>query len=119
MTEDQKPQATDGEYVVRPAVDAFENDRQFLLYVDMPGVSKQSLELHLEKGQLTLEGTRPERRRGKQRIPALHYRRVFNMPEGVKIDHCDAELAHGVLKLELPKVEAQQPPPRKIPIRTV
>lgn len=90
-------------------VDVFEGDNEYLLVADMPGVTKESLSLRYEDGQLALEGNRqlsPER--------SLVYKRTFEVSSDVDPAGITAELKHGVLSVRLPKREEHRP--RSIPI---
>jgi HSP20 family protein len=103
---------------VTPRVDVFENDSEYLLLADLPGVGKDGLQVHLHEGELTLEG------RCEQSAPgaplAAEYRttdyvRKFAVPRGIDPEKIDAALTDGVLRLRMPKAEALKP--RQIPIR--
>ena len=98
-----------------PAVDIKEEDNRFLLVADIPGVDPKDIEIHMEKGILTLKGEResekkPERE-GYKRIEREHgifYRR-FTMPDGVNPEGIEANSKNGVLTVVIPKAEAVQP----------
>jgi HSP20 family molecular chaperone IbpA len=92
-----------------PRVDIFENKDELLLVADMPGVRRDDLAIHVDKGQLTVEGRR-DLAQGR-----ATYRRSFLLPQGVDAGRIDAELVAGVLKLRLPKAEANKP--RRIEVR--
>lgn len=98
--------------VVSPAVDIHESPDEVLLVADLPGVEKEDLSIHFEKGQLTIGGSRREIE-GKQRISGefrmADYRRTFLVPQGIDADRISAELKHGVLTVHLPKQESMRP----------
>lgn len=106
---------------VRPRVDVFENDAEYLVVADVPGVTKDALDVRFEEGELRLEARRraappaPDARLLAEEYRAADFRRAFAMPEGVDADKIDAELANGVLKVHLPKSAARRP--RRIEIR--
>ncbi|MCH9681252.1 MAG: Hsp20/alpha crystallin family protein [Deltaproteobacteria bacterium] len=100
-----------------PAVDIFENDDEFLLVTDLPGVEQEAVELELEQGELTLFARREVPREGDSL--ALHrtlgdFRRVFRIPDRVDATRVQAQLDDGVLKIHLPK--AEQLKPRRIAV---
>lgn len=104
---------------VAPPVDVYENREEFLLVADMPGIDKDALRIHLDKGQLTLEATRPETASGKllaAEIRYTHYRRAFSVPQGIDVDKVSADLQAGVLRVHLPKSAAVKP--RQIQVRS-
>jgi len=92
-----------------PAVDIKEEDRQFVLVADIPGVSPEDIDIHMENGILTIKGERDTEKKterdGYKRIEREHgifYRR-FTMPEGVDADGIDAKSDNGVLTVTIPK----------------
>ena len=98
-----------------PSVDIKEEDNQFVLIADIPGVDPKEIEIHMENGILTIKGERESEkkteREGYKRIEREHgvfYRR-FTMPEGVNADGIEANSKHGVLTVTIPKQEAAQP----------
>ena len=96
---------------VAPAVDIYENDDEVLLVADLPGVEKDSLNIHFQKGELTIGGRRPE----PQATPLLNefrvadYRRSFVVPQGIDADAISAELNQGLLRVHLPKQASMKP----------
>jgi HSP20 family molecular chaperone IbpA len=96
----------------------YENASEILLVVDLPGVSKEGLQIDLDKDQLTIEARRrtaQEQRLHSQEFRALDYRRSFAIPIGIDRDKVDAELKAGILTLRLPKSDALRP--RQIQVR--
>lgn len=88
-----------------PKVDVFENADEFLVVADLPGVTKDALNVSWAKGELTLEAQDGERL----------YRRAFTMPDGIDASQITADLIQGVLTLKLPK--APEVKPRRIQVR--
>ena len=104
-----------------PAVDIKEEDNRFVLIADIPGVDPKDIEVHMEKGILSIKGERESEskteREGFKRIEREHgvfYRR-FTMPDGVNPDGIEAKCEHGVLTVTIPKQEAVQP--RRIEVK--
>lgn len=91
---------------VAPAVDIFENKEELLIIADLPGVAKEDLAIHFDKGQLTLEGRLREF--GPEEEP-FDYRRTFAVPQGIDAEKISANLQSGVLRLVLPKPAALKP----------
>jgi len=103
-----------------PAVDIKEENNQFLLIADIPGVDPKNIDIHMEKGILTIKGERDSELKteheGFKRIERKHgifYRR-FTMPEGVNAEGIEAKSDNGVLTVSIPKQEAVKP--RKITV---
>lgn len=103
-----------------PAVDIKEEENQYLLIADIPGVNPEDIDVHMENGILSIKGERNSELKTEQdgfkRIERKHgvfYRR-FTMPEGVNPEAIDAKCNHGVLTVSIPKQEAAKP--RKITV---
>lgn len=103
-----------------PAVDIIETEEGVTLWADMPGVTREGLEIVVEKGLLTLSG-RVERAAEPGHL--LHdentptdYQRRFQIGQELNEAGIAAELKDGVLKVYIPK--AEQARPRKIEIKT-
>jgi HSP20 family protein len=97
---------------VTPPVDVYENREEFLLVADMPGITRDDVRIHLDKGQLTVEARRSEPNGGKllaYEVRGNVYRRAFSVPQGIDADKVSAELQQGVLRVHLPKSAAVKP----------
>jgi HSP20 family molecular chaperone IbpA len=103
---------------VAPRVDVYENEHEYLIVADLPGVTKQDLRLDIDDDELKLEGTRNTSQEGALvagECRPVDYRRKFVVPQGVDREKIDAELTAGVLRLKLPKADALRP--RQISVR--
>ena len=95
-------------------VDVLEDDSGITLVADMPGVSKESLEIKVENDALSIEGAVTaatpqalEATYAEVRIP--RYRRSFTLSRELDAGHIEAQLKDGVLKLRIPKHEQARP----------
>lgn len=103
---------------VSPPVNIFATDDEYLLEVDMPGVTREGLEILLEGTQLTITG----RRQSAPEEGELCYcesdqgdfRRTFELAADVDRDKVSAVMDQGVLKLRLPIADRVKP--KRIPI---
>ena len=98
-----------------PAVDIKEEDNQFVLLADIPGVKPEDIEVHMDAGVLTVKGekesvTKTEKDGYKrvERSSGSFYRR-FNLPDSADGDAINAKCKHGVLEITIPKREAVKP----------
>ena len=103
-----------------PRVDVIEDANGISLYADLPGVPKDKLTVRVEANTLTIEGeiglltTKGiEATHAEVQIP--RYRRSFALGSELNSEKVNAELRHGVLKLQIPKAEHAKP--RKIEVR--
>jgi HSP20 family protein len=106
--------STPVEAALTPPVDVIEDSNGITLYADLPGVPKDRLNLHVEAGTLTIEGEislpTPEGMDATHiEVTLPRYRRVFTLSKELDPTKVSAELAHGVLKLSIPKAEHAQP----------
>ena len=101
-----------------PEVDIAESEEGLTLYADMPGVTKDKLDIDVREGVLTITGT-VENERSNLRLVYGEYeiggfQRRFTLGEKIDQEKIAAKLENGVLKLTLPQAEAHKP--RKITI---
>ncbi|GAA5524912.1 18 kDa heat shock protein [Microbulbifer aestuariivivens] len=106
-----------------PKIDVHETKDSYEISAELPGVSKDDINVTLEDGVLTLEAEvhreqkekkegrviRQERRYGK-------YMRSFNLGADVRESDIDASFKDGVLTLKAPKREEEQPRTQRIEI---
>ncbi|HMY15300.1 MAG TPA: Hsp20/alpha crystallin family protein [Polyangium sp.] len=114
----REPIAREGRRTAAPAVDVYENKEEVLLVADMPGVRPDDIVIRFERGELTLSGRRatgPEGAMLAAEYRFADFQRTFTVPQSIQADAIHAEVAHGVLKIHLPKVSAQKP--RQIPVK--
>lgn len=103
---------------VAPPVDVYENEHEFLVVADVPGVKAEDIQLHFDKGELRFEAIGhvvPAAAKGKLEFADFHYRRAFQLPDFIDASGLTAELRQGTLHVHLPKQEAVRP--RQIVVR--
>lgn len=101
-----------------PVTNIREDKDGYVLEAEMPGVSKDGLELTVEAGELVIVGRRATAAVSGKLIHresrTLDYRRVFELDGSIDSTKISAKIDQGVLVLHLPKAEAVKP--RKISI---
>lgn len=98
---------------VSPEVNIFETRDGYVLEAEMPGVSKEGLEVTLEGNEMTLLGHRkneavPGEPLFRERALA-DYGRVFELDPAIDTAKISAKMEQGVLTLTLPKSERVKP----------
>ena len=93
---------------VSPRVDIYENDREFLIVADVPGVKADAVDARLEAGELRIHGTQSTCAEAQEFSPA-QFARSFRIPDGVDPKGVKAEMKNGVLRVRLAKSEAARP----------
>jgi HSP20 family protein len=123
VRENQKQSGTNGhqqttEQFVAPVATVLENGDGYTLQVEMPGVSKDGLEMWVENNELTIVGRRS--------MPTIsgtlihresrreNFRRAFELDPSIDAEKISAKIEQGVVTLTLPK--AEQVKPRKITV---
>lgn len=114
-----KAELTKPGLVFTPKVDIFENDLEFILLADMPGVGAEGVSIEFHEGQLTLTGEvaiekSPEERDVSLEFEPGRYFRQLSFSKAIDEEKIEAKMAKGVLRLTLPKVDSDIP--RKIHI---
>lgn len=99
---------------VSPAVDIFEDAAGITLLADMPGVSKDRLDLKLDGDNLSVEGSveldaPAEMRALWAEVNVPRFRRTFTLSRELDAGRIDANLKDGVLTLRVPKLAHAQP----------
>ena len=101
-----------------PDVDIFERQDALVLKADVPGTSKEAIELDLNDDTLSLTATvstvRDKWKPIYQEYEIGHFKRQFRIGHMVDKARISAEVKDGVLTITLPKVEKAQP--RKIQV---
>jgi len=97
-----------------PPVNVVEDATGITLRADLPGVSKDKLQIHVEADTLTIEGELTLD--APQGMEAMHaevslprYRRVFTLSRDLDASKITAEFNHGVVRLRIPKADHAQP----------
>ena len=97
-----------------PAVDIKEEEKQFVITADIPGVEPKDIKLHMEANVLTIEGERvddhTEEKEGYRRVErarGVFYRR-FSLPDTADEEGITAKGKHGVLEITIPKKDKNQ-----------
>lgn len=109
---------------MRLATDIEENDKEYVIKADVPGMSREDIKLQLMDNMLTITGERnvEKKEEGKDQKPGLYERsygkfvRSFTLPKNVSGEGIKASCKDGVLSVVLPKVEEEVPKAKEIAI---
>ena len=105
---------------VSPAVDIFEDAGGITLLADMPGVSRERLDVKLDGDNLSIEGrveldAPAEMRALWAEVNVPLFRRTFTLSRELDAGRIEANLRDGVLTLRVPKQAHAQP--RRIEVK--
>ncbi len=100
-----------------PAVNVKEDNKQYVMEVAVPGLKKDQVNMSIDKdGYLTLsiENKNEQKDESKKEhylrreFSYTSYRQSYALPDNVDADKIEANVADGVLKVVLPKVEKKE-----------
>jgi HSP20 family protein len=115
--ETQVETAQNGRYIA-PDVNIYETKDSYVLEAEMPGVSKEGLDITVEGNEITIVGRQAsDTTAGQPLFRERHradYRRTFELDPVVDTTRIAARISQGVLSLTLPKAEKVKP--RKISV---
>jgi len=98
-----------------PRTDMSETDTEYIVKVDLPGVTKKDVKVNYEDNRLTISG---ERRKESKEEKENFYRkerfygsfmRSYTLPHAIKEDEIEARFTDGVLTIHVPKSEVSKP----------
>lgn len=109
-----------GQAVFSPRCNVAENEHQYDISIDLPGVVLDDVEVELRKGELWITGERKmeDAAQGKwhrYECPQGRFQRIIRLASDVEMDQIDAEFRDGVLHITVPKAEAAKP--KRVQIR--
>lgn len=102
-------------------VDISENDKEYILEAELPGVKKEEINMEVHDDRLTISVKKDEKAEEKKDNYLRRERRTSSMVrsfsiENVVSDKITAKHENGILTLVLPKKEETKPKGRKIDI---
>jgi HSP20 family protein len=98
-----------------PAVDIIEDEKEYLIKVELPEVQKDAVKVTVEGGTLTISGERKaekeEKNRKFHRVERYYgrFERNFSIPDDAEDSKVNAEFKDGVLRVHLAKCEKARP----------
>ena len=99
----------------RPVANISETEKEYLIKVELPEVSKDNVDVTVNDGVITIKGERrmenTEENETQHRIESFYgsFARSFSLPADVDESTIYAESKDGVLKVHLPKAEVETP----------
>ena len=87
----------------RPLADAYEEEGNYIVRFELPGVRKEDVTVELNDSVVTVKGERKDERAGAE--SAISFARSVQLPEGIDSDKAEAKLENGLLILSFPRRE--------------
>lgn len=97
-----------------PAVDIMEDGRNIILNVELPGMNKEDISVHIEDKILTIKGERKceneekNDRYYKKELIYGSFSRAFNLSDDILVDDVSADYKDGILKITLKRDETKE-----------
>ena len=94
-----------------PSCEVVEEDKNYLLKFDLPGVNKDQVKITIENDMLTVQAERKEEHKTDDKkkyvseIAYGSYIRSFTLHEPIDEKQVDAKFENGVLSVRIPKIE--------------
>jgi HSP20 family protein len=110
-------------FEISPSVDIYEEGNELVLKADLPGITKDEVEINVTDNVLTLTGEK-KREEKVERENYFRYERShgsfcrrFHLPDGIDTEKIKAHYKEGVLEVRLPKTEEAKQKTKKISIK--
>ena len=99
-----------------PAIDLYEHDDRYVLYVEVPGVDGSAVDVSCVGNTLTMRGEKRRPEGVAEETTAIHGERRFggfcrtvDLPGKINVDQVSACCRFGVLEITVPKSESSRP----------
>jgi HSP20 family protein len=106
-----------------PQVEVFERDNQLVIRADLPGMTKDNVDVEFANDAVVIRGERKSERQEdaggyyrSERSYGSFYRRI-PLPEGVSADKASADFRNGVLEISIPAAQEVEEKRRQLEIR--
>lgn len=114
--------------VWRPAIEVKQNDKNYKVKVQLPGVNKDDIEVEIDNDFMTISAEikeETEEKEEKAKNERYHtsefrygrYQRTISFDQPVKTDASTAVYDKGILTITIPKVQTENKEPKKLEIK--
>ena len=108
-----------------PAVNIYQNGREVVVEMRLPGYKQDDLSIEVGEDFLTVVGNQhseqaqDERNYFRREFMSQNFQRTLSLPALVEGEKAEAEMKHGMLTITIPKVAEEKPKTAKISIKSV
>ena len=98
-----------------PKVNVYEYDEKVGIIAEIPGLDKKHLNVEVEDGVLTVSGEKHHIKEDenakvlRRELKASSFKRNFELGENLDGENIKATFKNGILNIDIPKVEPEQP----------
>ncbi len=113
----------DAKLQLTPRVDVTENESQYDIVVELPGMNNDDIEVAINDDSLTVKGEKRDEAEKKDKNYHIRecsygaFQRTFRIPGGVENDNIEASFSNGILNIKMPKSEKAKENTRTIPVK--
>jgi HSP20 family protein len=118
-----RPRRGEGGGAWTPTANISETEKEYLIKAELPEVKKEDVKITLSDGVITISGERKREKEDKNeneiRIESFYgtFSRSFSLPPNVDVNAIRAEAKDGVLRVHVPKIQAEKPKTIAIDVR--
>ena len=104
-------------------VELHENEKDYCVKAELPGVKKEDLDIDLDKNHITINAKKEEEKEEnnkhfkKSEFRYGEFSRTVYFPNEIDIEKTSAKLEHGILKVIAPKKEAEKDKTKKLTVQ--
>lgn len=109
----------------RPAIEVKQNEKNYSVKVQLPGVNKDDIHVDLSNDYLTVSAETKEEKEEKKEGEKVHtsefrygkYVRTISFDNPIKTNECSADFKNGILMITLPKQKIEKPKTKRLTIK--
>jgi HSP20 family protein len=92
--------------LIEPNYKIKENQENYYLYLNIPGIDKQDIDLNVDNNALIIKTNRKKNKKNHSYYGATldNYYKSFDIPDNVEIDKTKATSKNGILTIKIPKM---------------
>ncbi|RXJ68045.1 heat-shock protein Hsp20 [Halarcobacter ebronensis] len=111
-----------GTSMLKPFLDISSKDEKYLIQIELPGVEKKDINIHIENDMLIVEGEKKQESHKKEHdfyaVERVYgsFKRVLNLPNNANVEEITSSFKDGVLSIEIPKLQIEKKDIKKITI---
>ena len=102
--------------LIEPNYKIKENQENYYLYLNIPGIDKQDINLNVDNNALIIKTNRKKNKKNHSYYGATldNYYKSFDIPDNVEIDKTKATSKNGILTIKIPKMMNNKSDNKKI-----
>ncbi len=107
-----------------PKIDVREDERNLVIYAEVPGLDEKNLDISITKDSLILSGEKKTEYEDKspnyykKEISYGNFKRIIPLPVEVDESKAEAKYKNGVISILIPKLHKEEKKVKKIPIKS-